>query len=221
MMSNLLPVTKNLLIINVLFYLATFNWTGGESLGVDGSIFDIGRLSLAAFYPTSGFFRPFQVATHMFMHGGLTHLLFNMYALFLFGSVIERTLGTQRYLIYYLVCGLGALVLHWLATYVTVQSGAVAMDLAYNTPILGASGAIYGLLAAFAVIAPNSVLQLIFPPIALKAKYFVLILVGIDIFLGISGFNTGIAHFAHIGGAAIGFLLLTLWRRGGGLLPRR
>lgn len=220
MMSQLQPVTKNLLIVNVLFYLATFNWDGLGYIQDGGTVFDLGRLSLAAFFPTSPFFRPFQVATHMFMHGGLTHLLFNMYALYLFGSVVERTLGTQRYLIYYLVCGLGALLLHWLATYVTVQMGYVDLQ-AYNIPILGASGAIYGLLAAFAVIAPNTVLQLIFPPVALRAKYFVLILVGIDLALGISGYNTGIAHFAHIGGAAIGFLLLTAWRRGGGLLRFR
>ena len=222
------PVTKNLLLINVIVFLFTWPLLGDSSMfeGLTG----LSRSVLAAYFPApgSGLFEPYQVVTSMFMHGGFAHLLFNMYALWMFGSIIEGALGPKRYLLYYLICGFGALLLHWLATYVMAQGatelftfpGGGTLPGEYGVPVLGASGAIYGLLIAFAYIAPNAVLQLIIPPIPLKAKYFVLILIGFDLFAGFSRYNTGVAHFAHLGGAAVGFLLLTLWSRQGGLYQR-
>lgn len=202
----ILPVTKNLLIINVIMFLFTYPILGEVSAfeGLTG----LSRYQLAVFYPFGNTpFEPYQVVTSMFMHGGFWHLAFNMYALWMFGSIVEGALGHKRYLVYYLICGLGAVVLHWIATYV--------MGGATNVPMLGASGAIYGLLVAFAYIAPNAVLQLIFPPIPLKAKYFVLGLIAIDLFSGFTRVTSGIAHFAHLGGALAGFILLTVWARGG------
>ena len=220
------PVTKNLLIINVIVFLATWPILGEASAftGVTGLSRDV----LAAYFPApgSGMFEPYQVITSMFMHGSFTHLLFNMYALWMFGTIIEGALGPKRYFTYYIVCGLGALALHWLATYAFAQAGDVelyrfpgggVLPGEYGVPILGASGAIYGVLVAFAYVAPNAILQLILPPIPLKAKYLVTGLIAIDLFAGFSRYNTGIAHFAHLGGAAIGFALLTSWSRRGGL----
>ena len=211
MLSRILPVTKNLLIINVLLFFGTILWAPviGEQ-GVFayedvGGQLDLGRYALMAYFPTSKYFEPYQVVTSMFMHADITHLLFNMYALWMFGSLVEATLGAQRYLLYYLVCGLGALFAHWGVGYLTSSAYV-------NTPLLGASGAIFGLLVAFAYTSPNVVLRLLFPPVALKAKYFVLILAGIDLFLGIGSFSTGIAHWAHLGGALVGFLLMLAWR---------
>ena len=227
MQREILPVTKNLLIINVIVFLATYPILGATSFfeGLTG----LNAIeTLAAFFPApgSGYFEPYQVITSMFMHGGWAHLLFNMYALWMFGSIIEGTLGPKRYFTYYIVCGLGALALHWLAIYGFAQMGdpelyrfpgGGLLPAEYANPVLGASGAIYGLLLAFAYVAPNAVLQLIIPPIPLKAKYFVLLLVAFDLWAGLSRYNTGIAHFAHLGGALIGFLLLTVWSRRGGL----
>ncbi len=220
MNQQILPVTKNLLIINVLMFLFTFPLFG-EVSAFQG-LFGVPRNILAAFFPIGNpLFEPYQVVTSMFMHGSLMHLAFNMYALWMFGSIIEGALGHKRYLLYYLLCGFGATILHWLATYIMAGPATVAVGDGtyipedYIIPVLGASGAIYGLLAAFAYIAPNAVLQLLIPPIPLKAKYFVLVLVGIDLFAGISKFNTGIAHFAHLGGALLGFILLTVWSKGG------
>lgn len=226
MNRQILPVTKNLLIINVIVFLATYPILGDTSMfqGLTG----LDRNVLAAYFPApgSGLFEPYQVITSMFMHGSFTHLLFNMYALWMFGSIIEGALGPKRYFVYYIVSGLGALGLHWLMSYAFAQvgdaelfrfPGGALLPAEYGIPILGASGAIYGLLVAFAYIAPNAVLQLIIPPIPLKAKYFVLLLAAFDLFAGFSRYNTGIAHFAHLGGALVGFLLLTVWARRGGL----
>ena len=213
------PVTKNLLIINVLMFVGTLFWE--PAIGQQGvfeyqdigSQLDLGRYALMAFFPTSKYFEPYQIVTSMFMHGGWMHLLFNMYALWMFGSIVEGVLGPKRYLLFYLISGLGALLCYWAVGFLS--------DSAFvNVPLLGASGAIFGVLVGFAYIAPDAILQLIIPPIPLKAKYFVLILIGIDLYLGLGSYNTGVAHFAHLGGAAVGFLLLTLWSRQGGLYQR-
>lgn len=223
MNREILPVTKNLLIINVIMFLFTYPILADQS--AFEALFGMDRLMLASFFPSpdNPNFRPFQVVTNMFMHGSFMHLAFNMYSLWMFGSIVEGALGHKRYLLFYLLCGFGALLLHWAATYffasgelVNIGSGMMIPDY-YRVPVLGASGAIYGVLVGFAYIAPNAVLQLIFPPVALKAKYLVLIFIGIDLYSGFSNFNSGIAHFAHLGGAMIGFLLLSLWARSGGL----
>ena len=218
-MPQLTPVVKNLIIINVLFFLGTIAWKGNTDLilvyaDVD-SILDLGRNSLAAYIPTSKYFRIHQVVTSMFMHGeDLSHLLFNMLGLAFFGGTVESYLGPRRFLNYYLLCGFGALLTFWLFEY---TFGADP-----RTSVLGASGAVYGVLAGFAFIAPNAVVQLIIPPIPLKAKYLVAGLLVIDLYGGLtrySGSNT--AHFAHIGGALTGLALLFLWRGRGRLYGGR
>ena len=207
------PVTRNLLIVNVILYIAT----------VVNENFMIG--TFAMFYPASPLFRWWQPLTHMFMHGGFWHILFNMYTLVMFGMVVERALGTKRFLILYFVAGFGAVALHtgvqWLEVRHLLASGNTAdvIDL-YRTPIVGASGAIYGVLVAFAMIYPQARMTLIFPPVTLDAKWMVIIFIGIELFTGITGTQMGIAHFAHLGGALFGFLLVLYWRKSGWLWRR-
>lgn len=210
-LSSLPPVTKNLLIINVVMFIFTLV---NEELMI--SVF-------AMFYPASRFFHFWQPLTHMFMHGGWMHILFNMYALVMFGSVIERALGSKKFLVFYFVTGLGAAALHtgvqylqaqYFLTQATSSSLAVYHDM-LRTPTLGASGAIFGLLVGFAMIYPDSILTLIFPPVSLRAKWFVLIYVAIELLLGVRGVTDGVAHFAHLGGALFGWLLLMWWKKTG------
>jgi membrane associated rhomboid family serine protease len=205
-MYRITEVVKNLLIINILMFIGT-NIVMGDS-----------RVILAVFYPPSDFFQPYQLVTHMFMHANLTHLLFNMFALFIFGPPLEAMMGPKRFLFYYLFTGFGALFLYFLVKYLEISMGSYSapeLEKLYNTPMLGASGAVFGLLAGYALYFPNNILQLIFPPIALRAKYFVLIYAVAELFLGLGRFNTGIAHFAHLGGALFGLLLVLYWRRYG------
>ena len=207
------PVTRNLLIVNVIIYIAT----------VVNENFMIG--TFAMFFPASPLFRWWQPLTHMFMHGGFFHILFNMYTLVMFGMVVERALGTKRFLILYFVAGFGAVALHtgvqWLEVRHLLASGNTAdvIDI-YRTPIVGASGAIYGVLVAFAMIYPQARMTLIFPPVTLDAKWMVIIFIGIELFTGITGTQMGIAHFAHLGGALFGFLLVLYWRKSGWLWRR-
>ncbi len=216
MMPPLQGVTRHLLILNVLIYFATLVLMRDPTFGTVGGVetVDWGRYWLASFYPTSEFFRPWQIATHMFMHGGLTHLAFNMFSLYMFGTMVEMVWGPRRYLFFYLTCGLGAWLLHmgatgWEIAHATPEEAAQIRDV----PMLGASGAIYGLLAGYGLLFPNNVIQLLFPPIPMKAKYFVLLLAGIDLYSGISGSGAGVAHFAHVGGAVFGALLYFYWNR--------
>ena len=199
--NNIPVVTRNLLLVNVLMFVAT----------LINQEFMLG--TFAMFYPASPYFRWWQPVTHMFMHGGWFHIIFNMYSLVVFGMVVERALGTKKYLIFYFITGLGAVALHtaveWLE--VTYLNGSLAA--AMYTPMVGASGAIFGVLVAFAMIYPQARLTLIFPPITLDAKWWVLIFIGIELFTGITGTRLGIAHFAHLGGALFGFLLIKYWRK--------
>ena len=160
----------------------------------------------------------------MFMHGGIWHLFFNMFALYTFGTPVERTIGTQKFLILYFVAGLGAVALHFgvmnlqLASLeAKIASGSAAALQTYaslkSVPTVGASGAIYGILISCALIYPQSRLTLIFPPITLSAKSWVIIFAVIELFTGIRGFNDGVAHFAHIGGMLFGWLLILYWRK--------
>ncbi len=165
---------------------------------------------LAAFLPGSEFFAPYQIATHMFMHGGVSHIAFNMLSLYFFGPMVEMTWGPQRFLFYYLSCGLGSYALHTGVQWWELQSMGIDPT-TYNVPMLGASGAIFGLYVAFAWLFPNQIISLLFPPISLKAKYFVLILAGLELFYGVGGYSSGIAHFAHLGGAAVGFFIVLFW----------
>lgn len=206
------PVIKNLVIINALMLLITY---------ITGN-FMYEKFSL--FYFESPLFKPYQLITHMFMHGGFIHLFFNMYSLVIFGMALEQVWGSKRFFLYYMITGLGAALLHSLVLYIDASSLAAAADagnvaamqkleLLYTTPTVGASGAVYGVLLAYGMLFPNNVLQLIFPPVALKAKWFVLIFGAIELYLGISNTGGNVAHFAHLGGMIFGFFLIKYWKK--------
>ncbi len=166
---------------------------------------------LAAYYPASDNFKAYQIVTHMFMHGNTMHIFFNMYGLVLLGPPLESRLGSEKFLFFYLFTGLGAIGLYFLVKY--LELNILGNPVSINTPLVGASGAIFGILAGFGTLFPNVRLQLIFPPISFTAKWFVLIYAGIELYLGLSGRQSGVAHFAHLGGALFGFLLLQYWKK--------
>ena len=211
-MSNVPTAVKNIIIINVLVMIMT------------GLRENFMYETFSLFYPTSPFFHWWQPVTHMFMHGGFWHLFFNMYTLYIFGTVLERVWGVKKFLLFYFVTGIGAAAVHtgvewlqmnhWMAQ---VAEGSVAAQAQIHalkmTPTVGASGAIYGVLMGYAMLYPDSVMSLVFPPISMKAKWFVLIFAAIELFTGISGVGGGIAHFAHLGGLVFGFLLIMYWKK--------
>ena len=216
MLENIPRVTRNLLIINVLMFVGTLLNQ------------EVMMRYFALFYPTSPYFHWWQYLTHMFMHGGWWHIIFNMYALFIFGSVVERIIGEKKFLILYFVCGLGAAALHTGVEYLQAtgymneiaKGSQVAMQnytILKSTPTVGASGAIYGLLIAYAMLFPEAKLTLIFPPVTLSAKWWVIIFAVIELVTGVTGTAAGIAHFAHLGGMLFGFLLIWYWRKKGTL----
>lgn len=253
------PVVKNLIIINVLMLLATFviKQTGHDLTEI-----------LGTYYPASEKFRPYQLISHMFMHGGIAHLFFNMFALWMFGRILENVWGPRRFLIYYFVTGLGAVALHMLVNHFEIVSmkntieafnntpapdilekfvnkylprpttqlmdlitewydnpsntafateGQNVMEtiLTYrmNIPTVGASGAVYGVLLAFGMLFPNTQLMLIFPPVPIKAKYFVIGYGVLELYLGLTNSGGSIAHFAHLGGMLFGFFLIKYWNK--------
>jgi len=213
-LASLPPVTKNLIIINVIIFLAT----------LVNENFMVGTFAL--FYPTSPFFRWWQVVTHMFMHGGFWHIFFNMYTLLIFGCVVERYLGPKKFLLFYFVCGFGAVALHLGVEYLQIQSlmesaaagNASAVQSIQEikmTPTVGASGAIYGVLMGYAMLFPESRMTLLFPPVTLSAKWMVVAFAAIELLTGVTGWASGIAHFAHLGGMLIGWLMILWWRKRG------
>lgn len=213
--ESLPPIVKNLLIINVLAFVAQMVF---ENSGVP--VNDM----FALHHYKAEVFKPYQIVTHMFMHGGFFHLFFNMFALYMFGGTVERVWGPKRFLIFYLACGLGAAIIQ-LASYAYDyrEVDAAVLDaatyaqyqtvLSYNATV-GASGAIMGVLAAFGYLFPNTQL-IIFPiPIPIKAKWAIAGLIAIDIFGGFAKLpNDNIAHFAHIGGALTGIIMLIIWNK--------
>jgi len=240
-MMNITPVVKQLLIINIIFFI------GSQLVPVAESYF-------ALYYFENPMFKFWQPLSHMFMHGGLMHIFFNMFALYSFGSALEHFWGGNKFLFFYISCGLGAALLHSFINYLEFrnelsylldsgfkkddvlsllnqnmfdrrwldiigQDGVDVLSISYHTPAVGASGAVYGLLVAFAFMFPNAELALMFIPIPIKAKYFVPGILAIDLFLGFKGSSifgagsTGIAHFAHIGGALTGFIMMWYWKK--------
>ncbi|MFA6335382.1 MAG: rhomboid family intramembrane serine protease [Bacteroidales bacterium] len=206
------PVIKNLVIINSLMLLATY-FTG-----------DFMYEKFSLFYFESPLFKPYQLVTHMFMHGGFVHLFFNMYSLIIFGVALEQVWGSKKFFLYYMVTGLGAALLHSIVLYIDASSlmnaanagsqiAAQKLDALMITPTVGASGAVYGVLLAYGMLFPNNVLQLLFPPVALKAKWFVLIFGAIELVLGISNTGGNVAHFAHLGGMIFGYFLIIYWKK--------
>jgi membrane associated rhomboid family serine protease len=231
--SLLPPVVKNLLIINGIMYLATIvlRNRGIDMVGIFGLHF-----------LTAQDFKIWQPITYMFMHGNFAHLFFNMFALWMFGSSLEHTWGEKRFLLYYMVCGVGAgfiqmivigLQIHFLsqnlppdAIQYVYENGTQllhegknylgelgALNLAINSTTVGASGSVFGLLLAFGMMYPNSVIYIYFL-LPIKAKWFVMIYGALELVLGITGTNDGIAHFAHLGGMLFGFFLILHWNKG-------
>lgn len=228
-------VTKNLLIINLLVFLVC------ALVPQFGAVMD---RSCALHYFLSPDFRVWQPLTYMFMHGGLTHILFNMFGVVMFGAIIERVFGSARYLLFYLTVGVGAalvqegvyaaMISHYASMLpdnitvrdIAVMTGGTPIPIVYadviqeiymliNIPTVGASGALYGVLLAFAMIFPNMPLYIFFIPVPVKAKWVVLGYGVIELFLGVTGMQSGVAHFAHLGGMLIGFLLIIYWRNKG------
>jgi membrane associated rhomboid family serine protease len=212
---RILPiVTKNLLIVNALFFLATFALRQ----------YDLTDL-LGLHFITASKFHFFQAITYMFMHGSFSHLFFNMFALWMFGAAIENYWGVKRFLIYYFVTGIGAAVIQELTWAIELQellsSSAELVNTGsqflsksdyLNLPVtVGASGAVYGLLLAFGMMFPNAMIYIYFF-IPMKAKWFVIIYGVIELASGVMGSSDGIAHFAHLGGMIFGFLLILYWR---------
>lgn len=212
---QLTDVVKNLLIINILFFFGSHVLLGEgtayrTAAGIEWD--PLGRNILSLFYPTSDYFQPWQFATHFFMHSDFGHILFNMFGLVMFGPALETALGPKKFLTFYFICAVGASLLHLGITSFEISSNPNLV----NIPVLGASGAIYGVLAGFATKFPQVKLSLLFLPFALPAAYFILLLVGYDLISGIGTLNSGtggVAHFAHIGGALVGFLLIKYWER--------
>lgn len=235
-MGRLTDAVKHLLIINILLFIAT-------------QVYQEQMLTwFSLWYPENPNFEWWQIVTHMFMHGGLFHIGFNMYALWAFGTPLEQMWGRNKFLFFYFSAGIGAALLHTGVNYYVFHDGLQALvdqgvnetqimeviaggqyspawnDLigqdavdrflsAYNTPAVGASGAIYGILVAFAFAFSEAELMLIFLPIPIKAKYFVPLLIAGDLIFGFTGASTGIAHFAHIGGAIAGFIMMWFWKK--------
>tara|TARA_B110000285_G_C14871059_1_gene489219 strand:- start:30 stop:776 length:747 start_codon:yes stop_codon:yes gene_type:complete len=235
---NISPVVKNLLILNVLFFVAQSAISGFTE-------------NLALYPISSEEFKPWQLVTHFFMHStpGFMHIFFNMFALVMFGTQLERVWGPKKFLIYYLATALGAAFLHLTVGYLrlkNIESGLSPAELnqiltegfeqikngkfvyaepilreanqslyiLYNTPMLGASGAVFGLLAAYGYLFPNTELYLMFIPVPIKAKYFVMGYAAIELFSGIANSpGDNVAHFAHLGGALVGIVMVIIWQR--------
>ena len=190
-MSNVPKAVKHIILINVLMLVLTY---------LNNPLMS----KWFALNPITFLWKPWQLVTYMFMHGSLGHLFFNMYTLFIFGSVLENVWGTKKFLTFYFVTGIGAALVNIGVQYLT---GSFALT-------VGASGAIYGILMGYAMLYPDSVLTLLFPPVSLKAKWFVLIFAGIELLLGISNNPAdNVAHFAHLGGLVFAFLLLQFWKK--------
>jgi membrane associated rhomboid family serine protease len=211
------PIVLNLIIINVLVYFAQVVTGGNQEPNTAADLF-------ALHHYKSTYFQPYQIVTHMFMHGGFFHLLFNMFALWMFGTHVERVWGPKRFLIFYFICGLGS---------AFFQMGSYAHDfwqidhnvlspevydqyqaILRSSYTVGASGAIMGILAAFGYLFPNTEMIIIPIPVPIKAKWAISGMIALDVFGGVvkvQGDN--IAHFAHLGGAVIGFLLVFFWNK--------
>ena len=237
MFNNIPPITRNIIIINVIVFILTYVLQT-----------DLMYQYLAAFYPFSPFFHSWQIITHMFMHGSFMHILFNLMTLYSFGPVLEQVLGDKKYVILYFVSGLGAFFLFNLWNFVEVEQiksslQSLGFDLAgymdgesvsfkgnsaaileqqnlvnqlqsiISVPMVGASGAIFGVIAAFATLYPDAKIMLMFIPVPIKVKYLMPVVIAVSVYLGISGNVGGIAHLAHVGGALVGFILAKIWKK--------
>ncbi|MEL6810258.1 MAG: rhomboid family intramembrane serine protease [Bacteroidota bacterium] len=226
-MGRITDTVKHLIIINVIFFIGS-------------QLYPVAYDWLSLYYFENPTFQYWQPVTHMFMHGGIGHILFNMFGLYMFGSPLEAQWGRKKFLFFYFSAGLGAAFIHSLVNYLTYHWGvdpliAEGMTVgqlegylsstnysgydwwqSFNIPAVGASGAIYGVLVAFGLLYPNTPLMLIFLPVPIKAKYFIPGLLLLDLFSGLTGFSLfgqNIANWAHIGGAVFGFIMAYYWKK--------
>ncbi len=259
MFFRITPAVKNLIIINSLMLILTYLLSSYNG-------FDLNSI-LGLYFFKSENFHLYQYVTYMFMHGGFLHLFFNMYALYIFGIILEQVWGSKRFLTFYFVTGIGAALVHTLVNYIEMGSMIRAahsvintpspelfsafirdyvsdpnrqiydfinqwsldphnplfidqaitilnnhVQMVVNIPTVGASGAVFGVLLAFGMLFPNTQLMLLIPPIPIKAKYFVLLYGGLELFLAIQQPGSQIAHFAHLGGMLFGYIMLKIWR---------
>src|SRR5581483_10983892 len=234
--ANLTPVVKNLLIINIICFVPILFFDKGDELhpGPFTALFGL-------HYFGSHYFKIWQIFTYMFMHGGYAHIFFNMFALFMFGPILEYSIGSKRFAQLYFICGIGAGLLQLLVQAIQIHSiigdfilphsgvmNSQGIDMQYfqyggeniagqlygiyNGSIVGASGAIFGLLVAFGMLYPNMELFIFFIPIPIKAKYIVPVYIVIELWLGVAQYGgDNVAHFAHLGGALFGFLMVKIW----------
>jgi len=170
------------------------------------ALWPLGLTGQLVFNDLAPHFQLWQLISYAFLHGGLFHLFFNLFALWIFGSRIEQSWGSKAFVIYYFVCVIGAALVQLIVSSQAMSSGDIY-------PTLGASGGVFGLLLAFALTFPNEKLMLLIPPIVIKAKWFVLIYASVELYAGVTGTLAGIAHFAHLGGMLFGFLLLWYWSK--------
>ncbi|MGY0392880.1 rhomboid family intramembrane serine protease [Bizionia sp. KMM 8389] len=246
-MNNITDTVKHLIIINVIMFVGTIS-IGGNALGYNTLFYDW----FALHFPQNGNFQPWQIISHMFMHGGFMHILFNMFALWMFGTAVEQRFGAKKFLFFYISSGLGAAICMIAYYYFTFYSGLTTLTDAgldkveildtlksgmYNTgwenilggsdfqqfmsvfngTMVGASGAIMGILVAFGMLYPESKLMLIFLPIPIKAKYFIPGIIALDLISAITGQSffspSNTAYVAHLGGALTGFLIMWYWKK--------
>ncbi|MEO5563274.1 MAG: rhomboid family intramembrane serine protease [Chitinophagaceae bacterium] len=230
--SNFPPIIKNLLIINGLVYLVQLLFDKQYGISEKIMLWPIMPEKLHAMLVSEGVmsasqgFKPYQIATHMFAHSPtmFIHIIFNMLALWMFGKILENVWGAKRFLLFYIMCGVGAAIFHLAIQYFRCEQLLHAVE-ADNldairkyrgalSPALGASGAVMGVMVAFAFLFPNTELYLMFLPIPIKAKWAILGYVAIDLFGGINpSQGDNIAHFAHLGGAFTGFIIVYIWNK--------
>jgi rhomboid-like protein len=223
--ANITPVVKNLLIINILFFIG--------DLTIGKYIPKIMQV-LPVYYFNSPFFRPWEIITYMFMHDGIAHIFFNMFALFSFGPILEYAMGSKKFFNLFFLCGIGGVLCNFAvqayevhaitgaftishpelqSTFDQYLGGGDKLAAIYYTPTVGASGAIFGLLVAFGMLYPNLELMIMFIPVPIKAKYIIPVYIVVELFFGIGRFSgDNIAHFAHLGGALIGYIMVKIWR---------
>lgn len=194
-----------LLIANGIMFLLEYSG-GGNSIINSLALWPLSPGGATLFGQATPHFQIWQLVSYSFLHGGILHLALNMYALWLFGSRMEYVWGQKTFAVYYFVCVIGAGLVQLIVSTYSAQAGAVY-------PTIGASGGVFGLLLAFGLTFPDERLMLIFPPIIMRAKWFVLIYGGIELFFGVTGTMAGVAHFAHLGGMLFGYILLRYWRK--------
>lgn len=189
------PAIKYLLIANGIIFLITKSIFTDQWTSIGGIL----AQNFALWSIESGYFMPWQLVTYMFLHGNVGHIFFNLFALWIFGQAIENLWGTRRFMVYYLLTGIGAALIHMLVSN-------------YFDYTIGASGAVFGILLAFGMMFPDRYIILLFPPIPIKAKYFVGIYGVMELLSGLSRADSGVAHFAHLGGLLVGFILIKVWK---------